>query len=91
MSAQKFNLYGAEDNTPEVQQVLEDFGYCLAQAGATVRTVNTQNEPIEPAKEYIENYDPFFPNEEQQRAINEADVIVERTSMEIIGTRPQSR
>ena len=85
MSAQKFNLSGAEDNTQEVQQVLEDFGYCLAQAGATVRTVNTQNEHIEPFKEYIEDAEPFFPNEEQAKCIKDIEVMLDSAGLDIYG------
>jgi len=85
MSAQKFTLRGAEDNSPEVQEVLEDFVYCLGQAGATVRTVNTQNEPIEPFKEYIEDAEPFFPNEEQAKCIKDIEVMLDSAGLDIYG------
>lgn len=77
MSTQKFTLRGAEDNKPEVQEVLEDFVYCLGQAGAMVKTENTQGEPIEPAKEYIEDAEPFFPNEEQAKCIKDIEVMLD--------------
>ena len=77
MSTQKFTLRGAEDNSPEVQEVLEDFVYCLGQAGAMVKTENTQGEPIEPAKEYIEDAEPFFPNEEQAKCIKDIEVMLD--------------
>lgn len=74
------------------EQAIRNAVYILEQAKWRVQTTNTVGEPCEPNKEYTpENYEPFFPNEEQQRAINEADVIIEKTSMEIIGTRPQDR
>ena len=73
-------------------QAIRNAVYILEEAKFRVQTTNTVGEPCEPNKEYTpENYEPFFPNEEQQRAINEADVIIEKTSMEIIGTRPQDR
>lgn len=85
MSAQKFTLRGAEDNSAEVQEVLEDFVYCLGQAGAMVKTENTQGEPIEPAKEYIEDAEPFFPNEEQAKCIKDIEVMLDSAGLDIYG------
>ena len=85
MTRQKFNLSGAGDNTPEVQEVLEDFVYCLGQAGAMVKTENTQGEPIEPAKEYIEDVEPFFPNEEQAKCIKDIEVMLDSAGLDIYG------
>ena len=85
MTRQKFTLRGAEDNKPEVQKVLEDFVYCISQAGAMVKTENTQGEPIEPAKEYIEDVEPFFPNEEQAKCIKDIEVMLDSAGLDIYG------
>ena len=82
---QKFTLRGAEDNSAEVQEVLEDFVYCLGQAGAMVKTENTQGEPIEPAKKYIEDAEPFFPNEEQAKCIKDIEVMLDSDVLDIYG------
>jgi len=88
---QKFIIQGAEDNSPEVQTALENAVYLLKEAGALVRTVNTQNEPIEPAKEFDEDYKKWIPSEEEQSFIDQIDVRAEEVKVEIIGTRPKDR
>ena len=77
MSAQKFNLSGAEDNSPEVQTALEQASFLLYQSGAQVRTVNTQNEPIEPVKEFIEDWEKWIPDADTQKAIDQINAIAE--------------
>jgi len=42
-----------------------------------VKTENTQGEPIEPFKEYIEDAEPFFPNEEQAKCIKDIEVMLD--------------
>lgn len=77
MTRQKFILQGAEDNSTEVQKALEINGKILYASGAQVRTVNTQNEAIEPFKEFIEDYENWIPNADQQKAIDDINAIVE--------------
>lgn len=85
MDKQKFILQGAEDNTPEVQTAIEDFGYCIAQANAQLRTVNTQSEPIEPFKEFADEVEPFFPTEEQAKCIKDIEVMLDSAGLDIYG------
>lgn len=91
MTRQKFTLRGAEDNKPEVQKALEDSAFLIYQAGAQVRTVNTQNEPIEPFKDFIEDYENWIPDADTQKAIDVMNVIASSVNIEIIGTRPKDR
>ena len=82
---QKFIIQGPENNTPEVQEALEDNIYNLRRAGALVRTVNTMNEPIEPAKDFVEEPLEFFPNEEQAKCIKDIEVMLDSAGLDIYG------
>lgn len=74
---QKFTLRGAEDNSTEVQEALEAGMYLLYQAGAQGRTENTQGEAIEPVKEFIEDWEKWIPDADQQKAIDQINAIAE--------------
>lgn len=84
MSKQKFIIQGAEDNTPEVQRALEMSVYLLKQASALVRTVNTMNEPIEPAKDFDSDYKEWIPNHDEQLFINEVNTRAEEVGVEVV-------
>jgi len=88
---QKFIIQAPEDNSPEVQTALENAVYLLKEAGALVRTVNTMNEPIEPAKDFYPDYLKFIPTEQEQEIINGLEARAEEVKFEIIGTRPKDR
>jgi len=82
---QKFIIQGAEDNSPEVQTALENAVYLLKEAGALVRTVNTQNEPIEPAKDFEDSFGGFFPTEDQAKCIKDIEVMLDSAGLDIYG------
>jgi len=84
MNRQKFILQGAEDNSAEVQKALEINGKILYASGAQVRTVNTQNEPIEPFKEFIEDFENWIPNEAEQKFINSVNAEAEELKIEVV-------
>jgi len=84
MTRQKFILQGAEDNSAEVQKALEINGKILYASGAQVRTVNTQNEPIEPFKEFIEDFENWIPNESEQKFIDSVNAEAEELKIEVV-------
>lgn len=91
MGKQKFRILGAENNSPGTQKALEDSIYLLEQAGALVRTENTQGEPCEPQEAYNKNVVAFVPTPEQQNAIDQIVTIATNVGLEVIGTRPTDR
>lgn len=84
MNKQKFILQGAEENTSETQRALEISGAVLYASGAQMRTVNTQNEPIEPFKDFDEDYKEWIPTEEEQAFINEMDARAQEVGIEVV-------
>lgn len=81
---QKFRILGAENNTDETQKALENSLYMLYQSGVIARTENTAGEPIEPLPDYIEDYEKYIPTEDEQKVIDQINVLAESIKIEVV-------
>ena len=81
----RIRIESAENCSPELEKAIAQSVHLLMRAGAEVLTTNTQGAPIEPNKEYINDFDVEELIDDQLKAIKDINVICDSAGLMVHG------